>query len=191
MGEGLGRGKELLEVTQINGLVPFIPSVKQTMLLTWVDWLIIGIIVVSSLISLMRGFLKEALSLVMWVVALLVAWMFGGALAQKFVGFLDVPSLRLILACVILFIATLLVGSLLTTLLDKLLNASGPDSIGRLLGMVFGAVRGVLLVVLAVGLLSLLPVQQDDWWKQSKLVPTFLLLADWSKAFILDFIVRR
>jgi len=161
------------------------------MILTWVDGLIIGIIVVSSLISLMRGFLKEALSLVMWLVALLVAWMFGGALAQKFVGFLDVPSLRLILACVILFVATLLVGSLLTTLLDRLLNASGPDSIGRLLGMAFGAVRGVLLVVLAVGLLGLLPVQQDDWWKQSKLVPTFLLLADWSKAFILDFIVRR
>jgi len=160
------------------------------MILAWVDWLIVGIIVVSSLISLMRGFLKEALSLVMWVVALLVAWMFGGALSQKFVGFLDVPSLRLILACAILFIATLLVGSLLITLLDRLLNASGPDSIGRFLGMVFGAMRGVLLVVLAVGLLSLLPVQQDIWWKESALIPSFLLLADWSKAFILDFITK-
>jgi len=160
------------------------------MILTWVDWLIAFIIIVSSLLSLMRGFLKEALSMVMWVVALLVAWMFGGSLAQYFTGFLDIPSLRLILACVILFIVTLLVGSLLTKLLDRLLNANGPDSIGRLLGMVFGAARGALLVVLIIGLLSLLPVQQDDWWKQSLLVPHFLLLADWSKAFILDFIIK-
>jgi len=160
------------------------------MILTWVDWLIFGIIVVSSLLSLMRGFIKEALSLVMWLVALLVAWMFGGSFAQYFTSFIEVPSLRLILACVILFVFTLLAGSLLTKLLDRLLNANGPDSIGRMLGMVFGAVRGALFVVLIIGLLSLLPVQQDDWWKNSLLVPHFLLLADWSKAFILDLIVR-
>jgi len=160
------------------------------MAFTWVDWLISGIIVVSSLISLMRGFLKEVLSLIMWVVALLVAWMFGGALADKFAGFLDVPSLRLILACVALFVVTLLAGSLLTALLDRLLDASGADGIGRLLGMLFGAVRGGLLVVLVIGLLNLLPVQQDNWWRQSQLVPTFLLLADWSKAFILNLITR-
>jgi len=161
------------------------------MIFTWVDWLIASIIVVSSLISLMRGFLKEALSLLMWVVALLVAWMFGSMLAQKFVGFLDVPSLRLILAYLLLFVVTLLIGSLLVALLDRLLNSAGPDSTGRLLGMVFGAVRGVLLVVLIIGLLSLLPVQQDNWWKQSLLVPHFLQMADWSKAVILGLITRN
>ena len=49
----------------------------------------------------------------------------------------------------------------------------------------FGAARGALLVVIAVGLLSLGPVQQDSWWQESRLVPQFLLVADWSKNLIL------
>ncbi|MFO6376100.1 CvpA family protein, partial [Pseudomonas aeruginosa] len=52
------------------------------MAFTWVDWTMVAIIVVSSLISLSRGFVKEALSLLTWIVAGAVAWMFGGALAQ-------------------------------------------------------------------------------------------------------------
>lgn len=56
--------------------------------------------------------------------------------------------------------------------------------------MVFGGARGVLLVVLLVGLLSLAPVQQDPWWQQSVLMPHFLMVADWSKNFILGFAGR-
>jgi membrane protein required for colicin V production len=51
--------------------------------------------------------------------------------------------------------------------------------------MVFGAARGLFLVVVLVGLLSLAPVEQDTWWQQSSLIPHFLLIADWSKELIL------
>ena len=153
---------------------------------SWVDWAIIAIILVSGLISLKRGFVREALSLVIWIVAGAVAWLFGGALAEHLGGFIETPSARIIAACGILFVATLLVGALISFLLGELVRATGLTGTDRLLGMVFGVARGALLVVVLVGLLSLAPVQQDSWWRESSLVPHFLMVADWSKNLILN-----
>lgn len=155
------------------------------MLLTWVDWAIIAIIIISCLISLKRGFVKEALSLVTWIIAGVVAWMFGGALAQHLTDFIEMPSARIIAGCAILFVATLLVGALVNFLISELVRVTGLSGTDRFLGMVFGGARGALLVVVLTGLLSLAPVQQDPWWQQSSLIPHFLIVADWSKNLIL------
>lgn len=155
------------------------------MVFTWVDWAIIAIIVISSLISLKRGFVKEALSLVTWIIAGVVAWMFGGALSQHLTQFIDMPSARVIAGCAILFVATLLVGALVNFLISELVRVTGLSGTDRFLGMVFGGARGALLVVVLTGLLSLAPVQQDPWWQQSSLLPHFLMVADWSKNLIL------
>ena len=156
------------------------------MSLTWVDWAIVAIIAVSALISLTRGFVKEALSLLTWVIAGLVAWLFGGALAELLVPYIETPSLRVIAACSILFVMTLLLGGLVNYLISQLVKATGLSGTDRFLGMVFGAARGALLVVVAVGLLSLAPVEADAWWRESAVIPHFLLVADWSKNLILQ-----
>jgi membrane protein required for colicin V production len=152
---------------------------------TWVDWAIIAVIAVSSLISLSRGFVKEALSLLTWIIAGVVAWMFGGALSVHLSEFIETPSARVIAACILLFVFTLLVGALINYLIGELIRVTGLSGTDRFLGMVFGAARGALLVVVAVGLTSLAPVQQDAWWQQSTLLPHFLMVADWSKNLIL------
>jgi len=154
--------------------------------LTWVDWAVVAIIAVSALISLTRGFVKEALSLLTWVIAGLVAWLFGGALAELLVPYIETPSLRVIAACSILFVMTLLLGGLVNYLISQLVKATGLSGTDRFLGMVFGAARGALLVVVAVGLLSLAPVEADAWWRESVVIPHFLLVADWSKNLILQ-----
>jgi membrane protein required for colicin V production len=151
---------------------------------TWVDWAIIAIIIISCLISLKRGFVKEALSLVTWIIAGVVAWLFGGALSQHLTDFIEMPSARIIAACAILFVATLLVGALVNFLISELVRVTGLSGTDRFLGMVFGGARGALLVVVLTGLLSLAPVQQDPWWQQSSLIPHFLMVADWSKNLI-------
>jgi membrane protein required for colicin V production len=153
---------------------------------TWVDWSIIAIIAVSGLISLSRGFVKEVLSLLTWIIAGIVAWMFGGALAEHLPAIIETPSARVIAGCVILFVATLLVGALVNFLIGELVRVTGLSGTDRLLGMVFGTARGGLLVVVLVGLLSLAPVQQDTWWRESTLLPHFLMIADWSKNLILN-----
>lgn len=154
---------------------------------TWVDWSIIALIVVSGLVSLTRGFVREALSLLVWVAASGVAWLYGGALAGHLAPYIELPSARVIAACAILFVLTLLVGALVTQLLGALVQATGLTGTDRLFGMVFGLARGALLVVIVVGLLSLAPVQQDPWWQQSVLLPDFLMIADWSKNLVLGF----
>ena len=155
------------------------------MAFTWVDWAIIAIIAISSLISLKRGFVKEALSLVTWIIAGVVAWMFGGALSQHLTEFIEMPSARVIAGCAILFVATLLVGALVNFLISELVRVTGLSGTDRFLGMVFGGARGALLVVVLTGLLSLAPVHQVPWWQQASLLPHFLMVADWSKNLIL------
>ena len=157
------------------------------MTFTWVDWAFVAVVVISSLISLRRGFVKEALSLVTWIIAGTVAWMFGGALSHYLAEYISTPSFRVIAACVILFVLTLLVGALVNFLIGELVRVTGLSGTDRFLGMVFGAARGGLLIVILVGLLSLAPVQQDPWWRESTLLPHFLLVADWSKNLILGF----
>ncbi|MGA5586996.1 CvpA family protein [Pseudomonas siliginis] len=152
---------------------------------TWVDWAIVAIIAISALISLSRGFVKEALSLLTWIIAGAVAWMFGGSLSEYLAGYIETPSARVIAGCAIMFVATLIVGAMINYLIGELVRVTGLSGTDRFLGMAFGAARGVLLVVVAVGLLSLGPVQQDGWRKESQLVPKFLLVADWSKNLIL------
>lgn len=157
------------------------------MAFTWVDWAIVAIIAISALISLKRGFVKEALSLISWLVAGVVAWTFGGSLSVYLTDYIQTPSARIIAGCVILFVGTLIVGALVNFLVGELVRVTGLSGTDRFLGMAFGAARGTLLIVVAVGLVSLAPVEQDPWWQSSTLIPHFLLIADWSKNFILGF----
>ncbi|MGV8604466.1 CvpA family protein, partial [Pseudomonas aeruginosa] len=82
------------------------------MAFTWVDLTMVTINVVSSLISLNRGCVSDALSLLAWIVAGAVAWLFGGALEQNLGEYSQTPSDRIIADCALLLIATLMLGAL-------------------------------------------------------------------------------
>lgn len=148
--------------------------------MNWFDWLIIGIISVSTLISLKRGFLKEALSLVIWVVAFIIARTFSFTLSSLLVEYIDAYSIRMAASFAILFIMTLIVGALINYLVATLVKATGLTGTDRVLGMVFGMARGILLIIVAVALARHTPISGDTWWQGSYLVPQFLLLEQWS-----------
>ena len=156
------------------------------MTFTWIDWLIAGIVIISALISLKRGFFKEILSLLTWLAAIFVAWFFGGALSERFTDYIETPSVRLLVACALLFIATLMVGALINRMIAELVQITGLSGTDRILGVVFGGLRGCLLVTILVGLLTMVPLKQDQAWKQSVLLPHFMLLADWSKQTVVE-----
>lgn len=141
--------------------------------LNWADFAILGIILLSTLISLIRGFIKEAVSLATWVLAIWVALKYTPFVASHLVELVDVPSLRLGIAGITLFIATLIVGGLVNYIIGELVEKTGFTGTDRTLGVVFGALRGVLVVALIVILAALTPIPQDPWWKQSYLLPIF------------------
>ncbi|MGI9279274.1 MAG: CvpA family protein [Endozoicomonas sp.] len=158
------------------------------MTFTWIDWVIAAIVIVSSLISLKRGFFREVLSLLTWLVAIFVAWTFNGSVANLLTQYVETPSVRVICASLLLFVATLLVGGLVNRLFAELVEATGLTGTDRMLGMVFGGLRGCLLVVLVVGLMTFAPLENDEAWQDSVLLPHFLLLADWSKQTVVQWV---
>jgi len=154
----------------------------------WADWTILAIVCLSSLISLKRGFIKEALSLVTWVSALIVARLFGASLSVVLEPYIATPSLRLFSAFAILFVITLIVGSLINSLIGMLVEATGLSGTDRILGMGFGVARGGLVVVVLVALAGMTPAVQDQWWHDSQLIPHFVLMESWTREVAEDVI---
>ncbi len=160
--------------------------------MTWADWAIIAVLGISALISVVRGFVKEAVSLLIWLAAAVIASIFHDQLAVWMVDLISTPSLRMLTAWVTLFIAVLIVGGILNYLLGKLIEATGLSGTDRLLGLFFGLTRGLIIVmVILIILPEVLPVKQDIWWHESKLIPFFLQYEDWARetgAAVLDFL---
>ncbi|MCR5085390.1 MAG: CvpA family protein [Succinivibrionaceae bacterium] len=155
------------------------------MTLTPLDWAVIGIIAISGLLSLWRGFAKEALSLAAWLGAFWVAGSFCDDLASH-LGFIEDQRLRTALSAVALFIATLAVAALVISLILRLLGKSGLSGTDRLLGAVFGILRGILIcaallaaveVAQQVGILSFL--KEREWWQNSLLLPELERIVSW------------
>ena len=143
------------------------------------DWVILAILGLSILIGLWRGLIAELLSLVIWIAAFWVAAAFGPAVAAQFEHVITVPIARIGLGYALCFIAVLMLGALLRLLTRRLIWSTGLSGIDRLFGMLFGFVRGVLLVTLLVFLVGLTLFTREPWWQQSVLLPQFQGLAAW------------
>ncbi|WP_028669850.1 CvpA family protein [Saccharospirillum impatiens] len=150
--------------------------------MTAIDWTILVILIVSSLISLKRGFTKEALSLATWIVALVIARLFSDKLAVVLASLIQSDAWRYTAAFAILFVATLIVGALVNHLLGEFVRMTGLTGTDRVLGMVFGLLRGLVVVValLALGRLFAL----DQFWQDSLLVPFFEPVISWTGEYI-------
>ena len=152
--------------------------------MNWVDFVLLGIIGVSLLISLVRGFVREAFSLAAWILAFWVSWTFFRELAVHFEPWVSVPTLRLALAFATLLLVTLILGAMVNFLASQLVEKTGLSGTDRLLGMFFGAARGILLVAILILLAGLTPFPGDPWWQESRLIPYFQELAVWLRGFL-------
>ena len=150
----------------------------------WVDYAILTIIAISALISIWRGFIREVLSLIGWILAFWVGFTFSHRVAELLVGRISVPSVRLAIAFAALFLATLLVVGVVNFLLVKLVNSTGLSGTDRMLGVFFGIGRGIVIVAALVLLAGTTPLPRDPWWKESMLMGHFQHMALWAKAFL-------
>lgn len=153
--------------------------------MNWADWAILAILLVSSLISLKRGFVKEALSMLNWVIAFFIAMSFKDPLSNMLQAQIATPSVRDMAAFAILFAATLIVGAMVNYLIGELVRLTGLSGTDRLFGMIFGVIRGfVIVMAVLIFVPGLLPIDQDPWWKESALIPKFLELEGWCRQIV-------
>ena len=149
---------------------------------TAVDWVIIVVLVVSTLLSLWRGFAREALSLAGWVAAFLIANIFVDQMAALLAGTINNVTGRYVAAYAILFVATLVASTLVIFLASQFIKVTGLTVLDRLLGTVFGFARGVILILVCVFVLrQLVPPGDLRWLDQSRLMPQVDMLGQWAQ----------
>jgi membrane protein required for colicin V production len=139
--------------------------------MNWADYVLIAILVFSSIAGLMRGLLREVISLFTWLAAVWIAWTFSSSLEPYLGGALSDSAVRPWAARTIIFVAILLIGAALGALVSHFVRLSLFSGVDRLLGLVFGLLRGVV----ALGMLAILAhavrLHDEPWYRGSLLVP--------------------
>jgi membrane protein required for colicin V production len=145
-----------------------------------VDWSIITVLGLSILLSLWRGFTREAISLAGWVAAFVIANMFVGELASLIAQWIVNVTGRYVVAYAILFAGTLVLAGILARFSVQVVRATGLSLLDRLMGTAFGFARGIIIALVAVYILRhLAPPQNLLWLDQAQLMPHLDMLAQW------------
>jgi membrane protein required for colicin V production len=147
--------------------------------MTVFDYVVLAIVGLSILLSMMRGFFREILAFGGWVAAFFVAKFYTLELAPLLPEAIPTEPLKLLAAFVILFLATLLVTSLLAIALSEAFKKVGLGWMDRWLGAIFGLARGVVIVGVLVLLAGLTTIPQDVRWRNAMFSAPFEALVTW------------
>jgi membrane protein required for colicin V production len=152
--------------------------------MNWPDYAILAVIAISILVGALRGFIKEVFSLLVWAAAFVIAYQFGGDVAALMEDTVRLPSVRTAMGFTGLFVAVLLLGGLLNYLLGRMVESTGLSGTDRLLGGVFGAARGLALVVATLLVAGFTPIPADPWWQESRTIERLMPLVEWAASWL-------
>ncbi len=146
-----------------------------------IDIIIAIALLISIAVGFYRGFVKEAISIATLVIAIWASLYFGPAMGNVFESSIGAAELRMWVGRIIVFAVILSIGGLLGWGISKLIRLSVLSGVDRLLGSLFGVLRGVLFVALAVIGGQAVGFDNDGWWEESRSLPYFAEVAEWIK----------
>lgn len=159
--------------------------------MTMVDFAVIAIVGLSVLFAIWRGVVREALSLLSWVIAFFAAKFFAPDVAGWFVSLSNDERIRIVAAWISVFLVALIVVSIVGLVLSGTLKAIGLGVVDRTLGAVFGLLRGVLMVVVIALIGGLTTLPKTDAWRNAAVRPTVESLAVLARSFLPEALAKR
>lgn len=144
--------------------------------------MIIAIIAVSGVVGVFRGFVREVMSLIGWGVSAWLAWRFANVFAPVFDSIIQSPDVRKAASFISIFLLSLVLFALLSYFISKIMNKSALKGMDRTLGMVFGLLRGAIIIAVLAILIQSTQFANESWWQGSMLKDYFLLLAAYGMA---------
>lgn len=154
--------------------------------MTVVDVVIIFVICLSALFSLLRGFVKEAISLATWILAVWIAATLAPKLTTVLPAGIESEAVRQATAFGILFILTLMIGALANFMVAQFVKKTGLTGADRVFGVFFGLLRGMVIIVVFVVVGRMTPLPDFEWWQDSDLLYRFGHLADLVQDYVPD-----
>ena len=152
--------------------------------MTGADVFLILVLFGSTIIGLLRGLVREAVSLLFWIVAIWAAWKLGPGIEPHLGGLLADPNVAPWVGRLVILILVLLAGWVIGMLLSYFTRSLGLGWIDRILGLLFGLLRGLVLMGLIIIGGELLHLNHEEWWGRSKLVPFGETVGDWLRAMV-------
>ncbi len=152
--------------------------------MTAADIFILVLLLGSTLIGALRGFVREAVSLVFWILAIWLCWKLGPWVEPHLGGLLAHPSVAPWVGRLVVLVLVLLVGWVVGMVLGYFTRSLGLGMVDRFIGLLFGILRGLVLVGLVIIGGELLQLNHEQWWNRSKLVPYGETVGDWLRAMV-------
>jgi len=159
--------------------------------MTWFDYTVIAIVILSVLLGWWRGLVYEVLALLGWVAACVVARLFAAKAAPYMPAVLGAEAVRIVVAFAALFIGTLIIGGVVAWMLSKLVKWVGLGWMDVLLGGLFGVLRGVLAVLALVLLAGLTGLPKEPFWRNAALSKPLENVALAAKGWLPESVAQR
>jgi membrane protein required for colicin V production len=133
------------------------------------DYIVLAVILCSAAVGAFRGFLREVISVISWVLAVWIAWRFAPSLAPKLGGALREPAYGIWAARALIFLLVVMVGHFAGAIAAHFVRLSIFSALDRLLGFLLGLLRGLVIVGIGIILAQAVHLDGESWWKQSRL----------------------
>lgn len=147
-------------------------------MMTWIDGTILFILLLSAFLGWKRGMMKELVALATWIAAIVLSRTFAPQINTMLEPYFHTEPLRTLVSFILVIALVVMAGSLVKRAAGALVSASGLSGADRFGGLIFGTVRGAVILAVLVAVLGLTPVTEELWWQQSQALPLLEVLRD-------------